>query len=209
MSRVDKGLLQEPKFITACSSLEALTFRYTMDTEDTVVFMAQLIQHATRLQRLRIDADYSDHSTTLMSHLYSTQITLSIRELTLENAHVGSSHAFNGFLASFKRSLAKVSFAAIHLDSGEWASVLRALSKFPSLTEISTYVLGQAESQRVHFPAVLQDPIVDPVLGTKFSYTVKKLRQGHRTLMVAYSGRSMAIALQKMANFATPYNVIS
>ncbi|KAL4938948.1 hypothetical protein BDV06DRAFT_214719 [Aspergillus oleicola] len=207
MSRVDKGLLQEPKFITTCSSLKTLTFRYTMDTEDTVDFVTQLIQHATRLQQLRIDADYGDHSTTLMSHLYSTQLTLRLRELTLETTHVGSSHAFNKFLASFKQSLAKVSFAAIHLDSGEWASVLRALSKFPSLTEISTYALGQAGFQRVHFPAVLQDPIVDPVLGTKFLYTANKLRQGQRTLMVAYSGRSMDIALQKLADCATHYKV--
>ncbi|KAL4785563.1 hypothetical protein BJX76DRAFT_324168 [Aspergillus varians] len=207
MSRVDKGLLQEAKFITTCSSLESLTFRYTMDTEDTVGFVTQLIQHATRLQQLRIDADYGDYSTTLMSHLYSTQLTPRLRELTLETTHVGSSHAFNKFLASFKQSLAKISFAAIHLDSGEWASVLRALSKFPSLTEISTYVLSQAGFQRVHFPAVLQDPIVDPVLGTKFLYTVKKFRRGQRTLMVAYSGRSMDIALQKLADFVTPYKV--
>ncbi|KAL2822067.1 hypothetical protein BJX63DRAFT_442269 [Aspergillus granulosus] len=207
MARVDKCLLQEPKFITACSSLEALTFRYTMDTEDTVDFVTQLMQHVTCLQRLRIDADYGDHSITLMSHLYSTQLTLGLRELTLETAHVGSSNAFTAFLASFKQSLAKVSFVAIHLDSGEWASVLRALSTFPSLTDISTYALRQAGIQRVHFPAVIQDPIVDPVLGTKFSYTVKRLRQGQRTLMVAYSGRSMDIALQKLADFATPYKV--
>ncbi|KAL2799726.1 hypothetical protein BJX66DRAFT_292530, partial [Aspergillus keveii] len=56
MSCVDKGLLQEPKFITACSSLESLTFRYTIDTEDTADFAITLIQHATRLQRLTIDA---------------------------------------------------------------------------------------------------------------------------------------------------------
>ncbi|KAL2820214.1 hypothetical protein BDW59DRAFT_174558 [Aspergillus cavernicola] len=205
MSRVDKGLVREPKFITTCSSLEALTFRYSMDTEDTVDFVTQLIQHATRLQRLRIDADYGNHLTTLLSRFYSTQLTLRLRELTLETAHVGSSHAFNRFLASFKQSLAKISFAATHLDSGKWASFLQTLSKFPSLTEISTYMLGQAGFQRVHFPAVLQDPIIDPVLGTKFSYTVKKLQQGQRTLMVAYSGRSMDIALQKLADFATPY----
>lgn len=207
MSRVDKGLFREPKFITACSSLEALTFRYAMDTEDTVDFVAQLIQHATRLQRLRIDTDHGDHSTTLMSRLYSTQPTLRLRELTLETAHVGSSHAFNGFLASFKQSLAKVSFAGIHLGSGEWAPVLQALSRFPSLTEISIYTLGQPGFQRINFPAVLQDPIVDPVLGTKFSCTVKKLRQGPRILMVAYSGPSMDIALQKLADFATPYRI--
>jgi hypothetical protein len=159
MSRVDKGFLREPKFITTCSSLEALAFRYTMDTEETVDFVTQLIQHATRLQRLRIDADYGDHSPTPMSRLYSTRLTLKLRELTLGTAHVGSSRAFNRLLASFKKSLAKVSFAAIHLDSGDWASVLRALSKFPSLTEISTYVLFVG-FHRVHFPAVLQDPIV-------------------------------------------------
>ncbi|KAE8133499.1 hypothetical protein BDV38DRAFT_286823 [Aspergillus pseudotamarii] len=140
-----------------------------MDTEDTVDFVTQLIQHTMRLQQLRIDANYGDHSTTLMSRLFPTPPTLSLRELTLETA----------------QSLANVSFAAIHLDSGEWASVLRALSKFPSLTEISTYMLGQAGSPRIHFPVVLQDPIVDPVLGTKFSYTVKKLRQGQKTPTVA------------------------
>jgi hypothetical protein len=66
-----------------------------------------------------------------MSYLYSTQLTLSIRELALESVYVGSSHAYNRFLASFKQSLAKISFAAIYLDSGERAYVLRALSKFP------------------------------------------------------------------------------
>ena len=64
MSRVNKGLLREPKFITTCSSLEALTVRYIMDTEDTVSFVTKLIQHMTRLQPLRIDTDYGDHATT-------------------------------------------------------------------------------------------------------------------------------------------------
>ncbi|KAE8410794.1 hypothetical protein BDV36DRAFT_306722 [Aspergillus pseudocaelatus] len=188
-----KRLFREPKF------------RHTMDTEDTVDFVTQLIQHTMRLQRLRIDADYGDHLTTLMSRLYPAQPTLRLRELTLETAHVGSSHALNVFLASFKQNLTNVSFAAIQLDSGEWASVLRTLSKkFPSLTEDSTYVLGQAGSQRVHFPAVLQNPIVDPVLGQIFSYTDRKLRQGQRTLAVAYSGRSVDHC-KKLADFVTSY----
>ncbi|KAK2742719.1 hypothetical protein FQN57_005174 [Myotisia sp. PD_48] len=207
MSHVDKGLLQEPKFIATCSSLEALTFRCAMDSEDTVDLVTQLIQHSTRLQRLGIDTDYGVYSATLMSRLYSSQPALRLCELTLETAHLGSSHSFNRFLASFKQSLAKVSFTSIHLDSGEWPSVLRALSKFPSLTEISTYRLSQGEFQWVHFPAVLQDPIVDPVLGTKFSYTVKKLLQGPRVMMVTYSGRSMDVALQKLADFATLYEL--
>ncbi|KAL2811812.1 hypothetical protein BDW59DRAFT_155465 [Aspergillus cavernicola] len=202
MSRVDKALLREPKFIT--TSLEALTFRYSMDTEETVDFVIQFIQHATHLQRLRIDADYGDYSTTIISRLQST--TLRLRELTLETGHVGSSDVLITFLASSKQSLAKVSFACIQLDSGEWASVLQALSKFPSLMEISTHLLGQGRS-RIHFPAVMQDPIVDPVLGTKFSYTARKLRQGPRTLMVAYSGHGMDIALQKLAEFATPWRI--
>ncbi|KAL4789782.1 hypothetical protein BDV19DRAFT_382842 [Aspergillus venezuelensis] len=208
MARVNNGLPQEPKFITACSNLESLTFNFAMETEE-VLFVAQIIRNATRLQRLTIDADYGEHSTSLMSHLnlYSAQITVPIplRELTLGTAHVGSSHASTEFLASLQHSLIKVSFTAVHLDSGDWASVLRALSKLPLLTDISTWVFGQPEFQRVHFPAILQDPVVDPVLGTKFSYTVRKLRQGQRTLMVAYSGRSMDIALQKLADFATPY----
>ncbi|KAL4968047.1 uncharacterized protein BDV14DRAFT_206734 [Aspergillus stella-maris] len=199
-----------PKFITACSSLESLTFKLAMETEE-VLFVAQIIRNATRLQRLRIDADYGEHSTTLMSHLYpySTQLTLSIplRELTLETAHVGSSHAFAEFLASLQHSLTKVSLTAVHLDSGDWASVLRTLSKLPLLTDISTWVLGQPEFERVHFPAILQDPVVDPVLGIKFSYAVRKLRQGQRTIMVAYSGRIVDIALQKLADFATLYSV--
>ncbi|KAE8363676.1 hypothetical protein BDV27DRAFT_145903 [Aspergillus caelatus] len=172
MSRVDKGLFREPKF------------RHTMDTEDTVDFVTQLIQHTMRLQRLRIDADYGDHLTTLMSRLYPAQPTLRLRELTLETAHVGSSHALNVFLASFKQNLTNVSFAAIQLDSGEWASVLRTLSKkFPSLTEDSTYVL---------------------VRGQIFSYTDRKLRQGQRTLAVAYSGRSVDHC-KKLADFVTSY----
>lgn len=125
MSRVDNDLLQEPKLMKACSTLETLMFRYEMDTEDTVDFAAQLIQYATHMQRLRIDADYGDHSTTLMSRLYSAQLPLRLRELTLENAHVGSSHALSGFLAPFEPTLTKVSFAAIisiqgngHLFSG-------------------------------------------------------------------------------------------
>jgi hypothetical protein len=209
MSRVDKGL-QEPKFITTCSSLESLTFRYTVDTKETADFAITLIQHAPRLQQLTIDADYGDHSTTLMSHLYSTKPHLGLRELSLEAAHIGPSRAFTNFLASFNQTLTKVSFTAIHLDSGEWASVLATLLQFPSLTEMSTYALGQAggmHRQRVHFPAVLRDPIVDPVLGTRFSYTVKRFGQGPRTLMVAYSGRSMDIALRKLAEFATPYSI--
>ncbi|KAL4929783.1 uncharacterized protein BDV17DRAFT_55527 [Aspergillus undulatus] len=133
-----------------------------------------------------------------MSHLYSSQLTFLLRELTLKTAHVGSSHAFTQFLASFKSTLAKVSFAAVHLDSGYWAPVLRALSGFPSLVEVSTYLLGHRTSRIIHFPAVLQDPIVDPVLGTKFSYTVKRFPRGYRTLRVAFSGRSMDIALQKI-----------
>lgn len=205
MSRVDKDILRERKFITACSTLGTLTFRYAMDTEDTVDFAAQLIQHVTRLQRLRIDTDYGDHSTTLMSRLYSAQLTLRLRELTLKSAHVGSSHAFIGFLVSLKQTLTKVSFATTYLDSGEWASAFRSLSKFPSLTEISTYILHQPVFQRIHFPAMLQDPTVDPVLGTKFSYTSKKFLQEQRTLFVAYSGPGMDIALQKLADFATPY----
>ncbi|KAB8202488.1 hypothetical protein BDV34DRAFT_149141 [Aspergillus parasiticus] len=120
MPRVNRCLLQEPKLITTCSSLEPLTVSYAMDTEDTVDFTTHFIQHVTRLQRLRIDADHGDHTTTLMSRLNSTQLTFRLRELTLETTHVGSSHAFNGFLASNKQSLAKVSFAAIQLDSREW-----------------------------------------------------------------------------------------
>ncbi|PGG96210.1 hypothetical protein AJ79_09679 [Helicocarpus griseus UAMH5409] len=207
MSRVDKGLLREPKFITTCSSLEALAFTFAMETDDEVDFVIELLRHAPHLQRLRIDADYGDHSTTLMSRLYSSQLTFSLRELTLETAHIGSADALNEFLASFEHSLAKVSFAAIHIDSGEWASVFRNLSKFPSLTDVSTYFLGQAGSQRIHFPAVLQDPVVDPVLRTKFSYTVKKFRQGQRTLVVSYSGPGIDIALEKLAAYATHYSL--
>ncbi|PIG81827.1 hypothetical protein AARAC_011865 [Aspergillus arachidicola] len=113
MPRVNRGLLQEPKLITTCSSLESLTVSYAMDTEDTVDFTTHFIQHVTHLQRLRIDADHGDHATTLMSRLNSTQLTFRLRELTLETAHVGSSHASNEFLASNEQSLAKVSFAAI------------------------------------------------------------------------------------------------
>jgi hypothetical protein len=104
MSRVDKGLLLKPRFITACSTLEALTFRYKIDTEDTAGFATTLVQHATRLQRLTVDADYGDHSTTLMSHLYSTKPTPALRELTLETAHIGPSHAFTNLLASLNRA---------------------------------------------------------------------------------------------------------
>lgn len=208
MARVDKGPVQDPKFITACSSLEALTFKHTMDAEDTVDFVTQLIQHATHLQRLKIDVDFGEHSATLISRLHSAQLNLRLRELTLKSGHVGSGHAFNEFLATFKQSLVKLSLAYTYLDLGEWPPILRALSKFPSLTEISTKSLGQEGFRRVFFPAVMQDPIVDPVLGTKFSYTVKKFRRGPNTLMVAYSGRSMDIALQKLADLATPYRSI-
>ena len=48
--RVDVDLLREPKIITTCFSLEVILSRYTMDTEETVDLMTQLIQHATKLQ---------------------------------------------------------------------------------------------------------------------------------------------------------------
>ncbi|RDW72270.1 F-box domain protein [Aspergillus mulundensis] len=210
MSRVDTRLVRDPKFITAFSTLESLTCNYSMDTKDMVDFAAQLIQHAgNRLRRLNIDPDHGYGLTDgyhLLSRLYAAQITLKLHEFTLHAARVGSSDAFINFLSSCKQSLTKLSLDRDHLDSGNWASVLRALSRFPSLIEIHTYLLSDPES-KIHFPAVIQDPVVDPVLGTKFSYTAKNLRMGQITLMVAYSGRSMDVALQKLADYATPWKL--
>ncbi|KAL4906646.1 hypothetical protein BDW74DRAFT_136224 [Aspergillus multicolor] len=181
-----------------------------MDEKEMVDLPIHLIQHsASRLQRLSINTAYGhglEDEYHLMSRLYAAQVTLGIREFILHEARVGSSGAFIQFLSSCKQSLVKLSLVSNSLDSGNWASVFRVLSsRFTSLTEIHTYLLRDPDSL-IHFPAVLQEPIVDPVLGTKFSYTLKEFRTGQTvTLMVAYSGSGMDVALQKLADYATPW----
>ncbi|KAL4811000.1 hypothetical protein BDV18DRAFT_128379 [Aspergillus unguis] len=204
MTRVDKSLLQEATPIF--SSLETLKLKYAMETEDEVNFAIRLIEQARNLQRLSVNTDYGTHSETFMSRLYLVQPTVELRELSLTSVHVGSGHAFSEFLASSTQSLVRLVLSGIHLDSGEWAPILLALSRFPALAYFSTYHLTEPESQTLHFPPLLDDSTVDPVLGTKFSYWAKKRRAGRRTIIVSYSGPSMDIALRKLADYATTDN---
>lgn len=205
MARVDDALLHDPKFVTCCSTLEALTFACAIDSEKTANFISQIIKYAaTRLQRLKMDVDHGVHSRTMMSNLYSAQLPLRLRELELDSGYIGSDHDLIGFLAFSKQSLVSITFTAVYLNSGEWRHVFRALADFPSLTEIYTFLLSQPD-YRVHFPDVLHDSVVDPVLGTRLLYRSKKLNQQQTSVMVAYCSHvGMDIALHKMADLIRP-----
>ncbi|KAL4953447.1 hypothetical protein BDW69DRAFT_200180 [Aspergillus filifer] len=209
ISRVDKALLQDPKLIAACSTLEKFTFRQAVNTPDSVDFVMQIIQHATRLQRLSIDADCANFSDILMSRLYSDQTVraLKLRELRLKDIRAGSSEALNDFIASFKHSLTSISLAGIHLSSGTWPSLLRALAEFlPTRTQFSTLYAGGW----ICFLLMRQDPlipshvhiVIDPARGIKVPFSVSLLCGSWGISRLTYSGPRADIALNALADGA-------
>ncbi|GKZ35562.1 hypothetical protein AbraIFM66950_006261 [Aspergillus brasiliensis] len=210
LSRVDERLLRNFKFFAiCCPSLEALTFGFSVEEAREVVFVVRLIQYAeTSLQRLTSDFFLGECSARLVCQLsLMTRPPLRLQELNLIRGHVFSDEYLIKLLAFFKRTLTKISFSSFTNYSGGWAVLLKSLSKFPSLTEISIsqpsgYTV-QGRCNMIHFPALLRDPVVDPVLGTKFSYTFERPPGRPATVEVQYSGPSMDIALQKLAESAT------
>ncbi|PYH66122.1 uncharacterized protein BO88DRAFT_346991 [Aspergillus vadensis CBS 113365] len=210
LSRVHNGLLHDPKFITTCcSTLEALTFKFEVEEEGEVNFVVHFIHHAkNRLERLTIDFCFGECAAPLMFQMsLTTRPPLRLQELHLMCGNVDSDQDLIRLLFSSKRTLVKIHLGSFTLGSGAWAAIFRTLSEFSSLTDISVrHLMGyttQRQYGRIHFPALLRDPIVDPVQGTKFSYTVTGRPEKLTVVGVQYSGRSMDIALQKLAEYAT------
>ncbi|OJZ86162.1 hypothetical protein ASPFODRAFT_47271 [Aspergillus luchuensis CBS 106.47] len=211
LSRVHNGLLHDPKFITTCcSTLEALTFKFEVEDEGGIDFVEHFIHHAkNRLERLTFDFSFGECVAPLMFQLsLMTRPPLRLQELHLVCGNVDSDQDLIRFLFSSKRTLVKIHLGSFTIGSGAWVAIFRTLSEFSSLTEISVSYLMARKPQRrygiIHFPALLRDPIVDPVPGTKFSYTVKGRPENPTTVVgVQYTGRSMDIALQKLAEYAT------
>lgn len=211
LSRVHSSLLQDPKLITTCcSSLETLTFRFKVEEEDEADFVVHLIHHAKpRLKRLTIDFSFGECSAPLMFDLsLMIRPPLRLQELDLICGCVDSDQDLIRFLFSSKQTLVKIHFSFFKIDFGGWPAIFRTLSEFSSLTEISVSQLSGYTTRgrygTLYFRELLWDPIVDPVLGTKFSYMVES-RTGRTTVKVAYSGRSMNIALQKLAEYAASW----
>ncbi|OJI79954.1 hypothetical protein ASPTUDRAFT_48689 [Aspergillus tubingensis CBS 134.48] len=210
LSRVHSGLLHDPKFITTCcSTLEALTFKFKVEEEEEANFVVHFIHHAKScLKRLTINFSYGESAAPLMFQIsLMIRPPLRLQELHLVCGNVDSDQDLIRFLFSSKRTLVKIHLGSFTIRSGAWAAIFRTLSEFSSLTEISvSYLMGhkmQREYGIIRFPALLRDPIVDPVLGTKFSYTVRGRPENPIVVGVQYSGRSMDIALQKLAEYAT------
>ncbi|KAL4959005.1 uncharacterized protein BDV14DRAFT_207163 [Aspergillus stella-maris] len=202
MSRVDKALLQDPRLITAHSTLEKLTFRQAVDTPDTVDFMMRIIQDAPLLQLLSIDADCADASYILMSRLYSNQRVraLKLRDLRLKGIRAGSSEALTNFIASFKYSLTSISLAGIHLTSGSTPSILRALAKFPpTLTQFSTLPTGGWRYSSTSSPVHI---VIDPVRGITIPFSIDLLCPRVGIFRLTYSGPRKDIALNALADGA-------
>lgn len=145
--------------------------------------------------------DLGDETDSFINRLSYMDCLSHLQELTLKAVSSVSGKYIRRFLR-YHRNLWKFSLSAIFLNEGECLPILRFLQReFSTLEETVIFHLRDG-SKLVHFPAVLENPIIDEVQGTKFTFVSTRKRGELRNISISYSGPKMDIALQKLVDWA-------
>lgn len=197
---------QTPEFRTAWANLRELYLEHSM-TLNTFEWAMELVECAENLEKLSLVLD-SDHSTSFIGRLSSTDSFPKLQELKLAIADV-TVELISRFVFRFRDSLRALSFRQVTIDDtsgSSWISILSNLrSNLPLLESICIHHLKEFKSEvlgRIMFPAIADNPVVPGSQGGRFELMSNKFRGSRRIFGVRYCGSRMDVALGTLARSA-------
>ncbi|KAJ0422019.1 hypothetical protein BJY00DRAFT_311421 [Aspergillus carlsbadensis] len=128
--------VKDPGFLDALESLETLTLKFPIESEDSISFALALLTSAPTLQNLTLDFDQGATAASFLTSLLSTEPTIQLDSLTLTNGALSG----RDLLALFIYNC--VNLRAVHLEqirleeNGSWLPIMVLLRNgFPCLEE--------------------------------------------------------------------------
>ncbi|BCR85814.1 uncharacterized protein ACHE_21272A [Aspergillus chevalieri] len=198
-------IAHEAQLIALGAHLENLTLKYTFEHDIVHDWTVNLLHHTRNLCTLHIEScnDLKGVPFFRCLALSSDMVWPQLQELSLDMIRA-TGEDLTTVLRKSQQSLRVLSLHCSRIISSKEGlkRIFQVLgTDFPMLQAIHIGLLwsGLAMRDYVHFPGVLQNPVVDELQGSRFDFMAHRYKGGDRVSTVNYSGPKMDVALGILA----------